>query len=368
MLGPAAELPLPVFGEQEYPEDIRLKYRFLDLRREKLHQNIMTRGAIVDSMRKRMKEQGFFEFQTPILTASSPEGARDFLVPSRIHPGKFYALPQAPQQYKQLLMMSGFDRYFQIAPCFRDEDPRADRLPGEFYQLDLEMSFVEQDDVFAAMEPVITRRVRGVRQGQAGDQGLAAHSVRRSARANTARDKPDLRNPIEMQDVSEHFRGSGFKVFARMLEDPKNQVWAIPGTGGGSRAFCDRMNSWAQGEGQPGLGYIMWREGGEGAGPLAKNIGAERTAAIRAQLGLEGGRCRLLRRRRPGKILEVRRPGAHQGRRGTEPDRQGPVRARLDRRLPDVRVERGRQEGRLLAQPVLDAAGRPRRAATARTR
>ena len=156
VLGPAAELPLPVFGEQEYPEDIRLKYRFLDLRREKLHQNIMTRGAIVDSMRKRMKEQGFFEFQTPILTASSPEGARDFLVPSRIHPGKFYALPQAPQQYKQLLMMSGFDRYFQIAPCFRDEDPRADRLPGEFYQLDVEMSFVEQDDVFAAMEPVIT--------------------------------------------------------------------------------------------------------------------------------------------------------------------------------------------------------------------
>ena len=175
--GQAAELPLPVFGEQEYPEDIRLKYRFLDLRREKLHQNIMTRGAIVDSMRKRMKEQGFFEFQTPILTASSPEGARDFLVPSRIHPGKFYALPQAPQQYKQLLMMSGFDRYFQIAPCFRDEDPRADRLPGEFYQLDLEMSFVTQDDVFAPIEPVITRRVRGVRQGQAGDENLAAHSV-----------------------------------------------------------------------------------------------------------------------------------------------------------------------------------------------
>ncbi len=156
VLGPSGELPLPVFGEQEYPEDIRLKYRFLDLRREKLHQNIMTRGAIVDAMRKRMKDQGFFEFQTPILTASSPEGARDFLVPSRIHPGRFYALPQAPQQYKQLLMMSGFDRYFQIAPCFRDEDPRADRLPGEFYQLDVEMSFVTQDDVFAAMEPVIT--------------------------------------------------------------------------------------------------------------------------------------------------------------------------------------------------------------------
>jgi aspartyl-tRNA synthetase len=288
VLGPAAELPLPVFGEQEYPEDIRLKYRFLDLRREKLHQNIMTRGAIVDSMRKRMKEQGFFEFQTPILTASSPEGARDFLVPSRIHPGKFYALPQAPQQYKQLLMMSGFDRYFQIAPCFRDEDPRADRLPGEFYQLDVEMSFVEQDDVFTAMEPVIT----GVFEEFAGGKPVTKGWRRipfAEALKKYGSDKPDLRNPIEMQDVSEHFRGSGFKVFARMLEDPKNQVWAIPGAGGGSRAFCDRMNSWAQGEGQPGLGYIMWREGGEGAGPLANNIGAERTAAIREQLGMKEG-------------------------------------------------------------------------------
>jgi len=288
VLGPAAELPMPVFGDQEYPEDIRLKYRFLDLRREKLHQNIMTRGAVVDSMRKRMKEQGFFEFQTPILTASSPEGARDFLVPSRIHPGKFYALPQAPQQYKQLLMMSGFDRYFQIAPCFRDEDPRADRLPGEFYQLDLEMSFVEQNDVFAAVEPVIT----GVFEEFAKGKPVTKKWPRipfAEALKKYGSDKPDLRNPLIMQDVSEHFRGSGFKVFARMLEDPKNQVWAIPGPTGGSRAFCDRMNSWAQGEGQPGLGYIMWREGGEGAGPLANNIGAERTAAIRAQLGLKEG-------------------------------------------------------------------------------
>ena len=359
VLGPAAELPLPVFGEQEYPEDIRLKYRFLDLRREKLHQNIMTRGAIVDSMRKRMKEQGFFEFQTPILTASSPEGARDFLVPSRIHPGKFYALPQAPQQYKQLLMMSGFDRYFQIAPCFRDEDPRADRLPGEFYQLDVEMSFVEQEDVFAAMEPVVTGVFEEFAKGKPVTKGWPRIPFAEALKKYGS-DKPDLRNPIEMQDVSEHFRGSGFKVFARMLEDPKNQVWAIPGPGGGSRAFCDRMNSWAQGEGQPGLGYIMWREGGEGAGPLANNIGAERTAAIRSAARAEGGRCRLLRRRRPGQVLEVLRPRAHQGRRGIEPDRQGPVRTRLDRRLPDVRVRRGRQEGRLLAQPVLDAAGRPR--------
>jgi aspartyl-tRNA synthetase len=321
VLGPAGELPLPVFGEQEYPEDIRLKYRFLDLRREKLHQNIMTRGQIVDSMRKRMKEQGFFEFQTPILTASSPEGARDFLVPSRIHPGKFYALPQAPQQYKQLLMMSGFDRYFQIAPCFRDEDPRADRLPGEFYQLDVEMSFVEQDDVFAAMEPVITGVFEDFAKGKPVTNGWPRIPFAEAIRKYGS-DKPDLRNRIEMQDVSEHFRGSGFKVFARMLEDPKNQVWAIPGASGGSRAFCDRMNSWAQGEGQPGLGYIMWRgpEGLldtskpdqksdrdkiqgmldkgevskaidfiEGAGPLAKNIGPERTEAIRLALGLKEG-------------------------------------------------------------------------------
>jgi aspartyl-tRNA synthetase len=288
VLGPAGELPMPVFGDQEYPEDIRLKYRFLDLRREKLHQNIMTRGAIVDSMRKRMKEQGFFEFQTPILTASSPEGARDFLVPSRIHPGQFYALPQAPQQYKQLLMMSGFDRYFQIAPCFRDEDPRADRLPGEFYQLDLEMSFVEQDDVFAAVEPVVTGVFEEFAKGKPVTKGWPRIPFAEALKKYGS-DKPDLRNPIIMQDVSEHFRGSGFKVFARMLEDPKNQVWAIPGKGGGSRAFCDRMNSWAQGEGQPGLGYIMWREGGEGAGPLANNIGPERTAAIRTQLGMDAG-------------------------------------------------------------------------------
>ncbi|ACF01954.1 aspartyl-tRNA synthetase [Rhodopseudomonas palustris TIE-1] len=288
VLGPAGELPLPVFGEQEYPEDVRLRYRFLDLRREKLHQNIMTRGAIVDSMRRRMKEQGFFEFQTPILTASSPEGARDFLVPSRIHPGKFYALPQAPQQYKQLLMMSGFDRYFQIAPCFRDEDPRADRLPGEFYQLDVEMSFVTQDDIFAAMEPVITGVFEEFAKGKRVTKGWPRIAFADSMR-KYGTDKPDLRNPIEMQDVSEHFRGSGFKVFARMLEEQRNQVWAIPGPGGGSRAFCDRMNSWAQGEGQPGLGYIMWREGGEGAGPLANNIGPERTEAIRTALGLKAG-------------------------------------------------------------------------------
>jgi aspartyl-tRNA synthetase len=288
VLGPAGELPMPVFGEQEYPEDIRLKYRFLDLRRERLHRNIIKRGQIIDSIRKRMKEQGFFEFQTPILTASSPEGARDFLVPSRLHPGKFYALPQAPQQFKQLTMIAGFDRYFQIAPCFRDEDARADRSPGEFYQLDVEMSFVTQDDVFNAVEPVM----RGVFEEFAEGKPVTPKFPLipfATAMRKYGSDKPDLRNPLLMQEVSEHFRGSGFKVFARMLEDPNDQVWAIPGPGGGSRAFCDRMNSWAQGEGQPGLGYILWREGGEGAGPLANNIGPERTAAIRDALVLKEG-------------------------------------------------------------------------------
>ncbi|MEO0329663.1 MAG: aspartate--tRNA ligase [Pseudomonadota bacterium] len=292
VLSKAAELPLPVFDEPEYPEEIRLRYRFLDLRRDTLHHNIMMRTKIISAMRTRMSGAGFNEFSTPILTASSPEGARDFLVPSRIHHGQFYALPQAPQQYKQLIMMSGFDTYFQIAPCFRDEDPRADRLPGEFYQLDLEMSFVEQEDVLGAMEPVL----RGVFEDFA-DGKPVTQQFRKIPHDEAMRkygsDKPDLRNPIEMEDVSEHFRGSGFKVFAGILDaDEKNQVWAVPAKTGGSRAFCDRMNSWAQGEGQPGLGYIFWRENNdviEGAGPVAKNIGPERAEAIRLQLGLEAG-------------------------------------------------------------------------------
>ena len=288
VLGPSAELPLPVFGDVDYPEETRLKYRFLDLRRERLHKNIMLRGQVIDGMRARMKGQGFFEFQTPILTASSPEGARDFLVPSRIHPGKFYALPQAPQQYKQLIMMAGFDRYFQIAPCFRDEDPRADRLPGEFYQLDLEMSFVEQEDVFAAVEPVIGGIFRDFGNGKSVTPSPWPRIAYADAMQKYGSDKPDLRNPLVMQDVSEHFRGSNFKVFARMLEDPKNRVWAIPAPGGGQRTFCDRMNSWAQGEGQPGLGYIMWREDGA-AGPIANNIGPDRAEAVRAQLDLKAG-------------------------------------------------------------------------------
>ena len=287
VLGAAAELPLPVFGDVDYPEETRLKYRFLDLRRERLHNNIMLRGKVISSMRNRMMVQGFNEFQTPILTASSPEGARDFLVPSRIHPGTFYALPQAPQQYKQLLMMAGFDRYFQIAPCFRDEDPRADRLPGEFYQLDLEMSFVEQEDIFRTVEPVITGIFEEFGKGKRVTKNWPRIPYAESIRKYGS-DKPDLRNPIEMQDVSEHFRGSNFKVFARMLETEKNQVWAIPAPTGGQRTFCDRMNSFAQSEGQPGLGYIFWREDGA-AGPIANNIGPERAEAIRVQLGLKAG-------------------------------------------------------------------------------
>jgi aspartyl-tRNA synthetase len=290
VLGPAGELPMPVFGDQEYPEDIRLKYRFLDLRRERLHQNVIKRGAIIDALRRRMKEQGFFEFQTPILTASSPEGARDFLVPSRLHPGKFYALPQAPQQFKQLVMISGFDRYFQIAPCFRDEDARADRSPGEFYQLDIEMSFVTQDDVFAAVEPVLRGVFEEFGEGKPVTKTFPLIPYADALRTYGS-DKPDLRNPIRMQDVTAHFRGSGFKVFAGMIAaDPTVEVWAIPAPKGGNRAFCDRMNSWAQGEGQPGLGYMFWREGEEGGvGPLAKNIGVERTEGIRKQLGLGVG-------------------------------------------------------------------------------
>jgi aspartyl-tRNA synthetase len=288
VLSEAAELPLPVAGEPDYPEETRLQYRFLDLRRETLHRNIMKRAAIISYLRRRMNEAGFFEFQTPILTASSPEGARDFLVPSRMHPGKFYALPQAPQQFKQLIMIAGFDRYFQIAPCFRDEDARADRSPGEFYQLDIEMSFVEQEDVFQAVEPVLRDLFVEFADGKPVTQDMPRIPYDQAI-AKYGSDKPDLRNPIEMQDVSEHFRGSGFKIFAQILEKShKARVWAIPAPSGGSRAFCDRMNSWAQGQGQPGLAYIFFREG-EAAGPVAKNIGVERSEAIAKQLGLKEG-------------------------------------------------------------------------------
>ncbi len=289
VLGPAGELPLPVFGDQNYPEDIRLRYRFLDLRREKLHANIMLRGRIIDSIRARMKAGGFFEFQTPILTASSPEGARDFLVPSRLHPGKFYALPQAPQQFKQLLMVAGFDRYFQIAACFRDEDARADRSPGEFYQLDVEMSFVTQDDVFEAMEPVL----RGVFEEFANGKPVTQKFPRipfRESMLKYGSDKPDLRNPLVIVDVSEEFEAEtvSFKAFKGKT------VRAIPAPGAASqpRSFFDKLNDWARSEGAPGLGYVIFdEENGAlvGKGPIAKFIPADVQAAIATKAGVKAG-------------------------------------------------------------------------------
>jgi aspartyl-tRNA synthetase len=291
VLGPAGELPMPVFGEQEYPEDIRLQYRFLDLRRERIHGNIIKRGAIIDSLRRRMKEQGFFEFQTPILTASSPEGARDFLVPSRVHPGKFYALPQAPQQFKQLIMVSGFDRYFQIAPCFRDEDARADRSPGEFYQLDIEMSFVTQDDVFAAVEPVL----RGVFEEFSGGKPVTKKFPRipyAEAMLKYGSDKPDLRNPIVIADVTEEFGLDAveFKAFKNVIKQG-GVVRAIPAPGAARepRSFFDKLNEWARSDmGAPGLGYIVYEADG-GKGPIAKFIPADVQQKIAAKAGIKAG-------------------------------------------------------------------------------
>ncbi|WP_294395238.1 aspartate--tRNA ligase [uncultured Sphingomonas sp.] len=282
----AQELPLPVAGEAEYPEDIRLRYRFLDLRRERLHKNIMLRSNVIASIRKRMIGQGFTEFQTPILTASSPEGARDFLVPSRIHPGKFYALPQAPQMFKQLLMVAGFDRYFQIAPCFRDEDARADRSPGEFYQLDFEMSYVTQEDVFAAIEPVLHGVFEEFADGRTVSPAPFPRIPYREAMLKYGSDKPDLRNPIEITDVTEHFGGSGFGLFARLVESG-SVIRAIPapGAGAGSRKFFDDMNEWARAQGYAGLGYINIKDG-EPGGPIAKNHGPEGTARLIEALGL----------------------------------------------------------------------------------
>ena len=291
VLGAAEELPLIVFGDQEYPEETRLRYRFLDLRREAMQRNMTLRSDVVASIRKRMWAQNFREYQTPIITASSPEGARDFLVPSRLHPGKFYALPQAPQQFKQLIMVSGFDKYFQIAPCFRDEDPRADRSPTDFYQLDMEMSFVSQQDVFNTIQPVMQGVFEEFGGGRKVDSEWPQISYRDAA-LWYGTDKPDLRNPIKMQVVSDHFRGSGFAIFAKLLEQDGTEIRTIPAPGGGSRKFCDRMNAFAQKEGLPGMGYIFWRDGDDGmeaAGPLAKNIGPERTEAIRQQLGLGNG-------------------------------------------------------------------------------
>ena len=286
---PAETLPMQVAGEADYSDEMRLTHRYLDLRRERVHANIVLRSEIISSIRRRMIERGFLELQTPILTASSPEGARDYLVPSRNHPGKFYALPQAPQQFKQLFMVSGFDRYFQIAPCFRDEDARADRSPGEFYQLDIEMAFVTQDDVLAAIEPVLHGLFDEFSHGREVSPPPFPRIPYTEAMIKYGTDKPDLRNPLEMQDVTDIFRGSNFKIFAGMIEgDDRVRVYAIPAPKGGSRALCDRMNGWAQDEGQPGLGYIIFRDG-EGAGPVASNIGHERTKKLRQDLKLADG-------------------------------------------------------------------------------
>ena len=285
VLSEAEELPLPVFGEPDYPEDIRLKYRFLDLRRETLHGNIVLRSQIIHSIRNRMIQNDFLEFQTPIMTASSPEGARDFLIPSRIHQGSFYALPQAPQQFKQILMASGFDKYFQIAPCFRDEDARADRSPGEFYQLDIEMSFVTQDDVLNTVEPILRDLFEEFSSNKRITKSFPRIPYLESI-SKYATDKPDLRNPIEMSDVTDIFEDSGFKIFSESIKKDDNvKVWGIPAKDGGSRAFCDKMNSWAIKEGQPGLGYIFFKDG-SGSGPIAKNIGEEKTSTIKNKFNL----------------------------------------------------------------------------------
>ena len=289
VLSRADQLPMPVNQDANYPEDIRLKYRFLDLRREEMHRNIMLRSKVISSIRQRMNNQGFTEFQTPILTASSPEGARDFLVPSRLHPGQFYALPQAPQQFKQLIMIAGFDRYFQIAPCFRDEDARADRSPGEFYQLDFEMAFVTQEDVFAAIEPVLHGVFEEFADGRSVSALPFARIPYKESMLKYGSDKPDLRNPIVIADVSEAFRGSDFKIFARLVEEG-SVVRAIPAPGASSqpRSWFDKLNSWAQSQGQAGLGYINFKEDGP-AGPIAKNLDEARIAAIKETTGCQDG-------------------------------------------------------------------------------
>ena len=288
VIGNSDDIPLPVFGEPDYPEEIRLKYRFLDLRRETLHKNIILRSEIINFIRNKMIKNDFLEIQTPIMTASSPEGARDYLVPSRVHQGKFYALPQAPQQFKQLLMTSGFDKYFQIAPCFRDEDARADRSPGEFYQLDIEMSFVNQEDIFESVEPLLRDVFEKFSENMAVNKKFPRISYAESIQ-KYGTDKPDLRVEIELDDITEVFVDSGFKIFANQIsKNKKIKVWAIPSKTGGSRAFCDKMNKWAIEEGQPGLGYIFFKDG-KGSGPIAKNIGDEKTELIKNKFSLDDG-------------------------------------------------------------------------------
>ena len=365
----AAEvLPMQVAGDEKFPEDIRLKYRFIDLRREKLHRNMMLRSQVITSVRRRMIEQGFLEYQTPILTASSPEGARDFLVPSRIHPGKFYALPQAPQQFKQLLMVAGFDRYFQIAPCFRDEASRADRSPGEFYQLDFEMSYVTQEDVFNTIEPVIAGVFEEFADGRAVTKPPFPRIPYDQAMLEFGSDKPDLRNPIRIADVTEHYAGSGFGLFARIAASG-GIVRAIPAPGAGSqpRSFFDKLNDWAKAEGQGGLGYITYDAEGP-KGPIARNLEPDRAEAIRARLRPETRRRRVLRRRQEGRRAKIRRHRPHPPVRRTRPAGEGRLPVLLGHRLPDVRAERGNRPGRFQPQPVQHAARRAGGAEHARTR
>ena len=365
VLGPAGDLPMPVFGDQPYPEDIRLKYRFLDLRREKLHQNIMLRGRIIDSLRARMKAQGFFEFQTPILTASSPEGARDFLVPSRLHPGKFYALPQAPQQFKQLTMVAGFDRYFQIAPCFRDEDARADRSPGEFYQLDIEMSFVTQEDVFAAVEPVL----RGVFEEFGGGKRVTPNFPLipyAEAMLKYGVDKPDLRNPIRIADVTKVFERDDvtFNAFKEVIK-AGGVVRAIlaPGASRQPRSFFDKLNDWAKGEGAPGLGYIIFEGGADalaGRGPIAKFLSPEAQKALIAKATLSAGDAVFFSCDKEAKAAKL--AGAARIRIGAElgVSKKDVFEFCWIVDFPMFEWNEEEKENRLLPQSLLDAAGRAR--------
>ena len=358
MQSAAEVLPMQVAGDERYPEELRLRYRFIDLRREKLHRNMVLRAAVIASIRRRMIERGFTEFQTPILTASSPEGARDFLVPARLHPGKFYALPQAPQQFKQLIMVAGFDRYFQIAPCFRDEASRADRSPGEFYQLDFEMSYVTQEDVFDTIEPVIAGVFTEFGGGRAVTEPPFVRIPYDTAMLEFGTDKPDLRNPLRITDVTEHFAGSGFGLFARIAASG-GVVRAIPapGCGGQPRSFFDKLNEWARAEGAGGLGYIVFDADGP-KGPIARNLEAERAEAIRSACGLAAGDAVFFA---AGKKDEAPRfAGSVRTRLGQELDllEKECVPLLLDHRLPDVRAERGNRAGGLQPQPVLDAAGR----------
>ena len=354
----AAVLPFPVAGEAATSEELRLRYRYLDLRRDKVHRNMLLRAGVIAYLRRQMIAAGFTEFQTPILTASSPEGARDFLVPSRVHAGQFYALPQAPQQFKQLAMVAGFDRYFQIAPCFRDEAGRADRSPGEFYQLDFEMSFVTQEDVFTTLEPIIAGVFREFGAGRVVTEGAFPRIPYDTALLEYGSDKPDLRNPLRISDVTEQFAGSGFGLFAKIAA-AGGVVRAIPapGAGGKPRGFFDKLNDWAREQGAGGLGYVIFEADG-GKGPIAKESRAGAGGGDPGGVRAAGGRCGVLCRRVSRRRAEIQRRGAQPGGGGAGAIREGRVPAVLDHRFPDVRACRGDGPDRLQPQPVLDAARR----------